>query len=347
MSILERLLGRLLPHIPDALVARLAGPPVRLRDRQLDPRLALVTRRAATTQTPFHRLSVGAARRATREGLRALEAAPRRMARIERRVIGGAEHPLPVRLYHPPGIDGPRPLVLYFHQGGGVIGDLDWCETFCTILASVARCRVASVDYRLAPESPFPAAHDDAWAAFRWACEHAQEVQGDPARIVVAGDSAGGNLAVHVSLRAQREGGPAPVAQLLVYPWLALRDGDDPAYQEFRDAYPLDPDALDWFRHHLLASEGDAVDERLSPLHAEDLAGLPPSIIATAGFDPLCDEGEDFAGRLERAGVPVRFRRFDSLTHSFTAMSGAIPAARHALEEIAWDLERCLTRPSV
>ncbi len=345
MSVLEHLLARLLPRMPDALVARLAGAPIQLRDRRLDPRLALVTRRAAS-RPPFHRLSVGAARRATSDGLASLEAAPRPMARVERRVIGAPDAPLRARVYHPRGIDGPRPLVLYFHQGGCVIGDLDWCETFCTILASIARCRVASVEYRLAPEHPFPAAHDDAWAAFRWASEHAGEVDGDPSRIVVAGDSAGGNLAAYISLRARREGGPTPVAQILVYPWLALREGDDPAYEEFRETYPLDADGLEWFRHHLLESERDAGDERLSPLHAEDLAGLPPTVIATAGFDPLCDEGESFAARLESAGVPVTFRCFESLPHSFTSMSGAIPAARRALEEIAWDLERSLARPS-
>jgi acetyl esterase/lipase len=345
-SALEHLLARLLPRIPDALVAKLAGPPVRLRDRHLDPRLSLVTRRAAS-RPPFHRLSVGAARRATSEGLASLEAAPRPMARVERRAIGAADAPLRARFYHPPGVDGPRPLVLYFHQGGCVIGDLDWCETFCTILASIARCRVASVDYRLAPEHPFPAAHDDAWAAFRWACENAGDVQGDPSRIVVAGDSAGGNLAAYIALRARREGGPTPVAQVLVYPWLALRSGNDPAYDEFRGTYPLDAEGLDWFRRHLLESDHDVSDDRLSPLHVEDLKGLAPAVIATAGFDPLCDEGEAYAARLEKAGVPVTFRCFDSLSHSFTAMSGAIPAARRALEEIAWDLERLLTRPSV
>jgi len=343
----ERILARLLPRIPEVVLAWIAGPPIALRGRVLDTRLSLVTRRAAS-RPPFHRLSVGAARRATRAGLAALDDRPRHMARVERSVMGNSESPVSARVYHPHGIDGPRPLVLYFHQGGGVIGDLDWCETFCTILASIARCRVASVDYRLAPEHPFPAAHDDAWAAFDWARQHAAEVEGDPTRIVVAGDSAGGMLAAHVALRARREGGIAPTAQVLVYPWLALRSGDDERYREFRNTYPLDADGLAWFRHHLLGSEEDADDERLSPLDTEDLRGLAPTVIATAGFDPLCDEGAIFASKLEAAGVPVTFRCYDSLTHSFTAMSGAIPAARQALEEIAWDLERIITRqPSV
>ena len=316
MSMLERVLARLLPRLPDALVQRMA-PPITLRDRILDPRMSLVVRSAAS-KAPFHRQSVGAARQATRQGLASLDAAPRPMLRVERRIVGREDAKTHARIYHPAGLGGPRPLVLYFHQGGCVIGDLDWCETFCTILASIARCRVAAVAYRLAPEHPFPAAHDDAWEAYRWACAHAAEIEGDPARIVVAGDSAGGNLAVNVALRARSENLPMPAAQLLVYPWLTLRSADDDAYAEFRDTYPLD---------------------------ADDLSGLPPSIIATAGFDPLCDEGEAFASRLESAGVPVTFRCFDSLPHSFTAMSGAIPAARRALEEIAWDLESVLTRP--
>ena len=345
MTRLQHLLARLLPRIPERLLDRIAGPPITLRNRRLDARLAMVTRSAAS-QVPFHRLSVGAARRATREGLASLDDRPHPMARVERRSIGTDERSLPARIYHPHGLDGARPLVLYFHQGGCVIGDLDGCETFCTILASIARCRVVSVDYRLAPEHRFPAAHEDAWSAYCWARACAAEVGGDPARIVVAGDSAGGMLAAHVALRARSEPpGGGPIAQVLVYPWLVMREPDDPAYAEFEDTYPLDRDGMSWFRQHLIAHEDDASDSRLAPLRATDLHGLPPAVIATAGFDPLCDEGEEFATRLTKAGVPVTFRCYESLCHSFTAMSGSIPAARQALEEIAWDLERILTRP--
>ena len=343
MAAFDGVLARGLSRLPDAWVRRLAGAPITLRDRCLDPRLALVTRQAAR-RTPFHHLSVGAARANASQGLAALEDGPRPMARIERMMVPGGDGPRPARVYHPPDLAGPRPLVLYFHQGGWVLGGLAWCETFCTILASIARCPVLSVDYRLAPEHPFPAAHDDAWAAFEWATQHAPQVDADPGRLVVAGDSAGGNLAAYVALEAIRRGGVAPVAQLLVYPWLAVRDPGDAAYADFARSYPLDAEALAWFRRHLTTDDVDDSDPRLSPLLAGDPGGLPASVIATAGFDPLSDEGEAYAEKLRAAGVPVTFHCYDSLCHSFTAMSGAIPAARHALEEIAWSLERILTR---
>jgi acetyl esterase/lipase len=339
----ERLTAHALRRLPDRWALRWAGgPATSIRGRTLDPRLQLLARRARN-RTPLHHLSPTEARRATAAMLAALDGRRRPMQQIVRRAVPGAAGAIPVRVYQPPGLDGPRPLLLYFHQGGCVLGDLDWCETFCTLLAETARCAVMSVDYRLAPEQRFPAAHEDAVAAFRWAAEHAGEIGGDPRRLAVGGDSAGGTLAAAVAQEMRRSGGPAPVFQLLVYPWL-LACAENAAYRDFADAHPLAPEGVRWCLSHYLGDESERDDCRVSPLLEPDLSGLPPALVATAGFDPLCDEGAAYAQKLEDAGVPVHYRCYESLCHGFTAMSGAVPAARAALEEIAWDLERALTR---
>jgi acetyl esterase/lipase len=340
---LDRLAALALRRLPERWALRWAGgPPTRIRGRTLDPRLQVLARRARR-RTPLHHLSPAEARRATSAMLAALDGRPRPMQRILRRAVPGPAGPIPVRVYQPPGLDGPRPLLLYFHQGGCVLGDLDWCESFCTLLAETARCVVMSVDYRLAPEDRFPAAHEDALAAFRWAAEHAGEVGGDPRRLAVGGDSAGAALAAALAQETKRSGGPAPAFQLLVYPWL-LACAENAAYRDFAEAYPLNPEAVRWCLSHYLRDDSERGDRRVSPLLEPELSGLPPALVATAGFDPLCDEGADYAQKLEAAGVPVHHRCYESLCHGFTAMSGAVPAAREALEEIAWDLERAFAR---
>jgi acetyl esterase/lipase len=334
-------LGAAIRALPDGLVARLSGGPVVARGHTLDPRLALLAR-AAARQTPFHELSPTEARIASARAVRLGAGAPRPMASVDHRRIPGAEGFLPARIYRPRGLAGPRPLLLYFHQGGCVLGDLDWCEPFCTRLAERARCLVMSIDYRKGPEHRFPAAQEDAVAAHRWAREHASELGGDPERLVVAGDSAGGGLSAHVSQALKRSGEPQPLLQILIYPWLeAFADND--SYREFEEGSPLSPAGMRWFLRHYTSDESEWRDPRLSPGLASDLAGLAPALIACAGFDPLCDEGEAYARRLEAAGVPVRYRCYGSLTHSFTSLGGVVPAASRALDEIADDLERVLT----
>jgi acetyl esterase/lipase len=267
---------------------------------------------------------------------------PRRMAEIHHRAVTGAEGWLPARLYRPPRIDAPRPVVLYFHQGGCVIGDLDWCETFCTQLAEGARCLVLSVEYRKGPEHRFPAAQEDAVAAWRWLQEHAGELGGDPRRLVVAGDSAGGGLAAHVAHAAKRSEGTQPLLQILIYPWLHAF-ADDASYRDFGACYPLTRESMQWFLAHYERDPRDREDPRLSPLLEPDCSGLAPAVVVTAGFDLLCDEGEAYARRLAAAGVPVTLRCEESLCHSFTALGGVSPAAAAACGAIARDLERALT----
>jgi acetyl esterase/lipase len=337
----ERLLAALLPLLPAALVARLAGPPIEIRGRRLDPHLTLAMKGAAR-RTPLHRMSAAEARVATSAALALSLPRPRRMAEVDHRAVAGAAGPLRARLYRPPGIDSPRPLVLYFHQGGFVIGDLDWCEPFCTLLAETARCLVLSVDYRKGPSDRFPAAQEDAVAAYRWALSHAGEVGGDPRRIVVAGDSAGGGLAAHIAQAAKRAGLPQPLLQILIYPWLHAY-ADNASYRDFGASEPLTRESMLWFLANY-ARERDREDPRLSPLLEPDVTGLAPALVVTAGFDVLCDEGEAYAKRLEAAGVPVTFRCEESLCHSFTSLGGISPAAARACQAIACDLERTLTR---
>ena len=252
-----------------------------------------------------------------------------------------AERPLAARLFVPPRLDGPRPLILYFHQGGFVIGDLDWCSPFCSVLAAGARCPVLAVDYRKGPEHRFPAAQEDAWAAYCHVREQAQRFGGDPARIGVGGDSAGGGLAAMVAQRAKAEGTAQPVFQLLIYPWL-IACADNDAYREFGAIDPLRREDIPWFLSHYLADDRDRADPRLSPGLAADLSALAPALVYTAGFDILCDEGESYAQRLAAAGVPVRYRCFDSLTHAFTSLAGVAPSASRALEEIAREVDAAL-----
>lgn len=340
MAWAARLLSGVLRRLPEAWIRRLAGPPWVVRGRTLDPQLQLRAR-AGAGQTPFHRMSAAEARRSSGKAL-ALGAGPvRPMAEVQHRAIPGPGGPIPVRAYRPAGPSGRRPLLLYFHQGGLVLGDLDWCEPFCTQLAESARCPVLSVDYRKGPEHRFPAAQEDAVAAFRWARAHAEEMGGDPERLAVGGDSAGGGLSAHVTHALRRAGEPQPVLQLLVYPWVTAY-ADNASYRDFAEAWPLTPEGMRWFLDHSANGPADWRDPRLSPLLEDDFAGLAPALVYTAGFDPLCDEGRDYAEKLAKAGVPVSHRCFDPLCHSFTSL-GAVPCAAEALEEIARDVERVLT----
>jgi len=274
----------------------------------------------------------------------ALAAAPLQpLERVEEQRVPGAERELTARLYTPPDLDGPRPLVLYFHAGGYVVGDLDSCEPFCSVIASRARCPVLSIGYRKGPEHRFPAAQDDAWTVYRFALEHATRFGGDPTRVGVAGDSAGGGLAAMVAQRARAEGVRAPALQLLVYPWL-LAHADNAAYRDFGACPPLLREDLPWFLRHYANAESEYGDVRLSPGLARELGGLAPALVYTAGFDVLSDEGEEYGQRLTAAGVPVVFRCYESLPHAFTGLAGVVPGAARALDEIARDVDLVLSR---
>jgi acetyl esterase len=258
------------------------------------------------------------------------------MARMEELEIPGYGGPVPARFYAPAGLPSavPSPLVVYFHGGGFVVGDLDTHDGVCRLLAASAGTTVLSVEYRLAPEHPFPAAVEDAWAAFAWAAANATTLGADPARVAVAGDSAGGNLAAVVSLLARAGGGAMPAMQLLIYPPTDSA-ADLPSRRLFAEGFLLNKSDMDLFERHYLPPGTDPAEPRVSVLLVPDLRGLPPAYVATAGFDPLRDEGEAYALRLREAGVAVALRRHPGLTHSFANQTAVSRSARSAMLEAA------------
>lgn len=231
-------------------------------------------------------------------------------------VLPGPAGDIAARHYRPTG-DGAKPLLVFYHGGGFVIGDLDSHDAICRLTCRDGDIAVLSVDYRLAPEHPAPAALDDALAAFRWAHDHAAELGGIAGRVAVGGDSAGGNLAAAVALRARDDGGPAPVLQWLIYP-VTDCTARTRSRTLYGDGFLLTKHDIDWFTDQYLGrSQLDPTDPLVSPLLAGDLSGLPPALVAVAGFDPLQDEGEAFAAALREAGVVVDLRQMPSLTHAF------------------------------
>lgn len=327
-------------RLPPSLLLRLAGGrPTVTAGRVLEPALQLAAARSAGTPH-MATLTPARARLAADAGFRVTSPPPSPGVSIQPLALPGPAGSLPARAYRPSGLATPAPLLLYFHQGGFVIGNLDWCEAFCALLAERARCLVVSVDYRLAPEHLFPAAHDDAWAAWQWAAREAAGLGGDPERLAVGGDSAGGNLAAFLCHEALRAGGPRPVFQLLIYPWVTNRE-PTPSLRDFADAWPLDQRLIEWFRGHVFETPDQRDDGRVNPLHEERFDALPPAHVAVAGFDPLCDEGLLYARKLAAAGVPVTQRCHESLCHSFTGF-GAVPAALRAQQEAADALARGL-----
>jgi acetyl esterase len=270
---------------------------------------------------------------------------PLPMARVEALSVQGAAGQLPARLYAPfaePGA-GPAPLLVYFHGGGWVIGDLDTHDSPCRFLAAHAGVAVLSVDYRLAPEHPFPAAPEDAFVAFSWALDNAAGLGFDPARIAVGGDSAGANLAAVTCLLARDAGAPAPAMQLLIYP-VTETASELPSRHLFDEGFLLTRHDMDFFENHYLPPGVDRGDPRVSILKAGDLSGLPPTYLATAGFDPLRDEGEAFARRLGEAGVGVALRRHPGLVHTFANLTAISRSSRAAMLETAGALRMGLTR---
>ena len=248
----------------------------------------------------------------------------------DRRVPAAAGE-IPARIYTPEG-GGPFPVLVYFHGGGWVVGNIQSHDPTCRALANAAGCIVVSVDYRLAPEHKFPTAAEDAYAATRWVAENARAIGGDPERIAVGGDSAGGNLAAAVCLMARDRGGPALVYQLLIYP-VTDYNFTTASYRENGEGYLLTTKDMVWFWRHYLRDERDGGHPYASPLRAEDLSRLPPALVITAEYDPLRDEGEAYAERLRAAGVPAVCSRYDGVFHGFFAMPTMLDKAKQAIQE--------------
>ena len=270
---------------------------------------------------------------AAREMFRAMQPAPAALGEGVRNVsIPGPGGALGLRVYTPPG-EGPFPIAMMFHGGGWVIGDLDTADTQSREVSQGTGAVVVSVDYRLAPEHRFPAAAEDCYAATCWAQENAASLHGDPDRLAVVGDSAGGNLAAVVALMARDRQGPAIAFQVLVYP---VTDGvafDTPSYRDNAEGYLLTTKAMRWFWDHY-ADAADRANPYASPARADDLSNLPAALVLTAEFDPLRDEGEAYAARLKAAGNRVECERLDGLIHGFFAQGAVVPAARPGMEKV-------------
>ncbi len=302
---------------------------------KLDPTVRLLLEAIeAQGSPPLESLSPIEARRLAIESMKPVEGTREPVRSVENFRIAGPEGEIPIRVYTSD-TPAPRPALIYFHGGGWVVCDLDTHDVVCTAIANRAGAVVVAVDYRLAPEHKFPAAVVDCYAATAWVTSNAERLGVDPRRISVGGDSAGGNLATVVSLKSRDEHGPAIASQAMVYPVTDLSSFGTPSYQEFAEGYQLTKTEMEWFRHHYLSSMEEAANPHVSPLLAMNLSGLPPALIITAECDPLRDEGEAYAKRLTEAGVPVTCTRYPGMIHPFFSLSGAIPQAFDAIEQVA------------
>ncbi len=337
--------------LPPRLVRRLFGPPPSLDGQVLasDMQALISVARLAGTRSYVNGQPPKKARIENRRGALAVSAHPPiPMAKVEALEIPAEPGPIPARFYVPagPAATAPAPLLVYFHGGGWVIGDLDTHDGLCPSPPAAAGTPVLSIAYRLAPEHPFPAPVDDSWTGYSWAAENAAALGVDPARIAVGGDSAGGNLAAVVSLLARGAGGPMPAMQLLIYP-VTDSAGELPSRRIFAEGFLLTKEDMDLFEAHYLPPGTDAHDPRVSVLEIEDLSGLPPAYVATAGFDPLRDEGEAYALRMRAAGVQVALRRHPGLIHGFANDTAISRTARGAMLEAAGALRMGLApRPA-
>jgi len=300
----------------------------------LDPEVkAFLDLLAAAGVLPNDQLGVEEARRVTDAGAPALFGPLDPVGSVVDQAVPGPAGPVRVRVYEPAGAERPYPALVYLHGGGWVVGSLDSHDGVCRALAARTPCVVVAVDYRLGPEHRFPAAVEDAWAATAWVAEHAASIGADTARVAVGGDSAGGNLAAAVALRARDHGLPLAL-QVLVYPAMDY-DFDRPSYVAYADGYGLTREAMRWYWDLYLGPDGDGFDPEASPLRATDVVGVAPALVITAEYDPLRDEGEEYAARLAEAGVSVTLSRYDGIIHGFFRMPGTISRAHHALDESA------------
>jgi acetyl esterase/lipase len=288
------------------------------------------------------RLSPAEMREGFRQLAQTVDARNAPIDRIENGELPGPAGPLPIRIYSPrASAAGRLPGLIYFHGGGGVFGGLDTHEGLCRMLANESGCRVISIGYRLAPEHRFPAAVEDSFAAARWVAAHAVELDIDPGRIAIGGDSAGGNLAAVVCQLATQAGGPKLALQVLLCPTTDM-SVESESRRVFAEGYFLDKATIDWTLKHYCPPDVDLRDPRMSPLHAAVIHGLPAAHIHTAEFDPLRDEGKAYADRLERAGVTVHYTCHGGMIHHFYAMAGAIPYARTAMQAAGAAIKKAL-----
>lgn len=333
MSLQSILVKTFLRLPPSWLVKISGGQPVMIGERTLDPYLQFIAHGAAK-QPPMSSLDAQTARAGSAEALAMLGAPLSGDVTTEDFTLSAPKREIPVRLYRPAKQNAASPMMVYLHMGGGVIGDLEICHAFCGMLASISGGPVLSVDYRLAPEDKFPAGLEDSIFAYEWALGNAENYGAPAGRAALGGDSMGGNFTAIIAQEMKRQHKPLPELQLMIYPATDIKS-TLPSRTLYGETYPLSTQTMDWFMGHYLPEGQDLEDVRVSPAFETNLEGLPRAIVVTAGFDPLCDEGEAYAKRLEVAGVPTVFKCYDSLAHGFTAFTAVTPAADAACREIA------------
>ncbi|HWE47248.1 MAG TPA: alpha/beta hydrolase [Caulobacteraceae bacterium] len=328
---LQRMLYRTALSLPEPVLRVMAGGGVIYRGgRTLDPKFQFLCKawrgpRLSPDTDPLD------ARADWSEMTRAFAAKPEKGVSTETILLDGPGAVMTTRLYRPADQDPRAPMLVFFHAGAGVVGDLDASDGLCTELARIGRTAVLAPAYRLAPESRFPSGFEDALAAYEWAAVNASRYGATGA--AVGGESMGGGFAAAICQERKRLGQSQPVLQLLIYPILDAAS-DSQSMQTYADAWPLSRDALRWAFGHYLGPEDDPADPRLSPLRAGDVSGLACAIIVTAGFDPLVDQGEIYARKLRAARVPLVYRCYDGLVHGFAAFAGVAPEAEIAVREI-------------
>jgi acetyl esterase len=305
----------------------------------LHPQLVALLERAAKSPLPaYYDVPPAVARRLYRDTRGALTPDPPAVESVQLLMAPG---PVPVRAYRPKGAgkDEILPALVYFHGGGWVIGDLDTHDVVCRTFANGARCAVFSVEYRKAPESPFPAAVDDCFSALSFIFSSSSSLKINSKQIAVAGDSAGGNLATVMALMARDAGGPAISFQVLIYPGCDQRMAH-PSIKRNGEGYLLTEKSMLYFRSHYLPNPKDWLDWRASPLLAKSLAKLPPAFVLTAGFDPLLDEGKEYAERMQKEGVQVEYKNYADMVHGFITMGRVLDTANTALADCARALKK-------
>jgi acetyl esterase len=295
----------------------------------VDPQVQeLLRQEAALGVPPLHQLTPEAARRAARlpETLAPLP----QLANVTEKSISGPAGALRLRIYTPIG-NGPFPALLYIHGGGWVLCDLNTHDRDCRVLAWSARSVVVAVEYRLAPENPFPAGVEDCMSTLRWLSANAGAIDADPRRIAVGGDSAGGNLSAVLALQTREVGDLPLIGQMLIYPVTDYYEPGTQSYREFAEGYGLTRDEMIWFWHHYLPDPDQAKNPLTCPLRAGDLRGLPPAFVITAEYDVLRDEGERYAELMQSAGVPTTLRRYQGMNHGFCNNSDRLDEGKNAL----------------
>jgi acetyl esterase len=330
MQALVQAFVAMLVRAPRWLLLRLSGKPQQVvGDRELLPAFQFLCTMVEKGSAPLETMSPVEARKM--QGNMELDPPPAGCRTTDHQIpVGGGE--ILVREYSPENLNGPAPALVYFHGGGWVLFSPDSHGGLCTRLALRADCRVFSVDYRLAPEHPFPTPLEDAEAAYDWVQSNAERLQVLPERIAAGGDSAGGNLTAALCVSRKAAGKTLPWAQLLLYPVTDMAF-ETKSFEECGEGFVLTRAGMEWFRGHYAPDAAIWSDPRLSPLRAEDLSGHPPAVVITAGFDPLRDEGDAYAEKLSAADVPVLHKTYDQLIHGFANMA-FVPAAEKAVGEI-------------